>query len=196
LANTYNYGQKGVSTDLQFGKRGPRLVANASTSALQVTTDDGNTLSNLRIANATVSTDAVTKAQLDASVANVGSNAFNITLGNIDADGDGDWFITPDQGEYDGNSSVTRSGAVALSNSTSVAESIDTLNETMWNIQNNTYVRDVSFTTNVSEGGNPLRVMQIDTLLIGVTETLLLQHQIVLQVIHTPIIQTHLLMYK
>jgi hypothetical protein len=44
LANTYNYGQKGVSTDLQFGKRGPRLVANASTSALQVTTDDGNTL--------------------------------------------------------------------------------------------------------------------------------------------------------
>ena len=109
MANTYNYGQKGVSTDLQFGKRGPRLVANASTSALQVTTDDGATLSNLRIANATVSTDAVTKAQLDASVANVGSNAFNITLGDIDAGGDGDWFITPDQGEYDGNSSVSRS---------------------------------------------------------------------------------------
>lgn len=158
MANTYNYGQKGVSTDLQFGKRGPRLVANASTSALQVTTDDGATLSNLRIANATVSTDAVTKAQLDASVANVGSNAFNITLGDIDAGGDGDWFITPDQGEYDGNSSVSRSGAVALTNSTTVAESIDTLNETMWNIQNNTYVRDVSFTSNVSEGGNPLSV--------------------------------------
>ena len=158
MANTYNYGQKGVSTDLQFGKRGPRLVANASTSALQVTTDDGATLSNLRIANATVSTDAVTKAQLDASVANVGSNAFNITLGNIDADGDGDWFITPDQGEYDGNSSVARSGAVSLTDSTTVSESIDVLNETMWNIQNNTYVRDVSFTTNVSEGGNPLSV--------------------------------------
>ena len=63
MANTYNYGQKGVSTDLQFGKRGPRLVANASTSALQVTTDNGATLSNLRIANASVSTDAVTKAQ-------------------------------------------------------------------------------------------------------------------------------------
>ena len=66
MANEYRYGQKGVSTDLQFGKRGPRLVANASTNVLQVTAADGTTLSNVRIANATIATDAVTKAQLDA----------------------------------------------------------------------------------------------------------------------------------
>ena len=54
MANEYRYGQKGVSTDLQFGKRGPRVVANATTSALQVTAADGTTLSNLRIANAVI----------------------------------------------------------------------------------------------------------------------------------------------
>ena len=43
MANEYRFGQKGVSTDLQFGKRGPRLVANATTSALQVTATDGTT---------------------------------------------------------------------------------------------------------------------------------------------------------
>ena len=165
MSNEYNYGQKGVSTDLQFGKRGPRLVANASTSALQVTLANGSTLSNLRIANAVIDTDAVTKAQLDASLSNVSTNAFNISLGNVSAEGDGDWFITPDQGIYDGNTSVKREGAISLTNNTSVAESIDILNETMWNIQNNTYVRDVSFTTDKTSGGNPLTA----TLTINVT---------------------------
>ena len=141
MANEYNYGQKGVATDLQFGKRGPRLVANLSTNALQVTNADGSTLNNVRIANAVVSTDAVTKAQLDASVANVSTNAYNITLGS---GGDGD-FSSP--------GSVT-----SLDANTSVAEAIDRLNEVTENIRNNTYVKSVDATTSASSGGNPLSV--------------------------------------
>ena len=141
MANEYRFGQKGVSTDLQFGKRGPRLVANATTSALQVTAADGTTLSNVRIANAVIDTDAVNKAQLDASVANVSQNAYNITLGS---GGDGS-FSSP--------GSVT-----SLTGSTTVSESIDRLNETMENIRNNTYVKSVDATVDNSSGGNPLTV--------------------------------------
>ena len=143
LANEYNYGQKGVSTDLQFGKRGPRVVANITTNALQVTNADGSTLNNLRIANGVVSTDAVTKAQLDASVSNVTSNAFNITLGDP-SEGDGS-FASP--------------GALTtFTSNTSVSDAIDELNEAMENVRNNTFVKDVDFTSNVTEGGNPLSV--------------------------------------
>ena len=141
VANEYRFGQKGVSTDLQFGKRGPRLVANATTSALQVTATDGTTLNNVRIADGVIASDAVTKAQLDASVANVSTNAYNITLGS---GGDGS-FSSP--------GSVT-----TLDSSTTVSESIDRLNETMENIRNNTYVKSVDATTDVSSGGNPLTV--------------------------------------
>ena len=141
MANEYRFGQKGVSTDLQFGKRGPRLVANATTSALQVTATDGTTLNNVRIADGVIASDAVTKSQLDASVANISTNAYNITLGT---GGDGD-FVSP--------GSVT-----SLTSSTTVTESIDRLNETMENIRNNTYVKSVDATTNVSSGGNPLTV--------------------------------------
>ena len=143
MANTYNFGQKGVSTDLQFGKRGPRVVANITTNALQVTSQDGSTLNNLRIANGVVATDAVTKAQLDASVANVGSNAFNITLGDPSG----------------GDGSFTSPGALTnFDSNTSVSNAIDELNEAMENVRNNTFVKEVDFTSNVTEGGNPLSV--------------------------------------
>ncbi len=141
MANEYRYGQKGVSTDLQFGKRGPRVVANATTSALQVTAADGTTLSNVRIANAVIDSDAVNKAQLDAEVSNISTNAYNITLGS---GGDGS-FSSP--------GSVT-----SLTGSTTVSEAIDRLNEVTENIRNNTYVKSVDATTDVSSGGNPLTV--------------------------------------
>jgi hypothetical protein len=144
LSNEYNFGQKGVSTDIQFGKRGPRLVANLTTSALQVTTADGQTLNNVRIANAVVDSDAVTKAQLDSELANVSSNAFNITLGNVQADGDG---------------SFTSPGALTtFTNNTSVSDAIDDLNEAMENVRNNTFVKDVDFTSDSTQGGTPLSV--------------------------------------
>jgi hypothetical protein len=141
LPNEYNYGQKGVGTDIQFGKRGPRLVANASTTALQVTAADGSTLNNVRIADGVISSDAVTKSQLDTAVANAQGNAYNITLGS---GGDGS-FVSP--------------GAVGtLDANTSVSQAIDDLNEAMLNVQNNTFVKEVDFTSNVVEGGNPLSV--------------------------------------
>jgi len=141
VANEYRFGQKGVSTDIQFGKRGPRLVANATTSALQVTAADGTTLSNVRVANAVIDSDAVNKAQLDAEVSNISTNAYNITLGS---GGDGS-FSSP--------GSVT-----SLTGSTTVSEAIDRLNEVTENIRNSTYVKSVDATTDVSSGGNPLTV--------------------------------------
>ena len=141
MANENRFGQKGVGADLQFGKRGPKLVANASTSAMQVMANDGTTLANVRVADGVIATDAVSKQQLDAAVSNVTSNAYNITLGS---GGDGD-FVSP--------GSVT-----SLTSSTTVSESIDRLNETMENIRNNTYVKSVDATSNVSSGGNPLTV--------------------------------------
>ena len=93
-----------------LGKRGPGVVANATTSALQVTAADGTTLSNLRIANAVIDSDAVNKAQLDAEVSNISTNAYNITLVQ-----DGS-FSSPD--------SVT-----SLTSSTTVAGAIDGLND-------------------------------------------------------------------
>ena len=141
MANEYNYGQKGVATDIQLGKRGPRLVANASTTAVQVTAADGTTLNNVRIADGVISSDAVTKGQLDTAVANAQGNAYNITLGS---GGDGS-FVSP--------------GAVGtLDSNTSVSQAIDDLNEAMLNVQNNTFVKEVDFTANVVEGGNPLSV--------------------------------------
>ena len=141
MANENRFGQKGVSSDLQFGKRGPKLVANATTSAMQVMAVDGTTLANMRIADGVVSTDAVTKGQLDASVSNVTTNAYNITLGT------------------GGDGSFTSPGAVtSLTGSTSVSESIDRLNETMENIRNSTYVKSVDATVDNASGGNPLSV--------------------------------------
>ena len=141
MANENRFGQKGVSTDLQFGKRGPKLVANASTSSMQVMANDGVTLANVRIADGVIATDAVSKQQMEAALAVSTTNAYNITLGT---GGDGD-LVSP--------------GAVtSLTSSTSVTESIDRLNETMENIRNNTYVKSVDATSNVSSGGDPLTV--------------------------------------
>ena len=141
MANEYRFGQKGVSTDLQFGKRGPRLVANTTTAAMQVTAADGTTLGNMRIANAVIDSDAVNKAQLDAEVANISTNAYNITLGS---GGDGS-FSSP--------GSVT-----SLTSSTTVAEAIDRLNEVTENIRNNTYDKCADAPVDNRSGGNPLTV--------------------------------------
>ena len=122
---------------------------------MQIVAEDNATLTRLQGANATAAADFVTKAQLDAQGS--ATDGFSLTLGNIDATGDGDWHITPNQGEYAGNSTVTRQGAVtSLSNTEKVSDAIDKLNEATLNIYNNTFVRDVDYTTNVSSGGAPL----------------------------------------
>ena len=115
MAQVKNYGLIGVGASLQLGKQGPKLKGNADASLMQIVAEDNATLTRLQGANATVAEDFVTKAQLDAQGA--ATDGFSLTLGNVDAQGDGDWHITPDQGEYAGNTTVTRQGAVtSLSN--------------------------------------------------------------------------------
>ena len=155
MAQVKNYGLIGVGASLQLGKQGPKLKGNADASLMQIVAEDNATLTRLQGANATAAADFVTKAQLDAQGS--ATDGFSLTLGNIDATGDGDWHITPNQGEYAGNSTVTRQGAVtSLSNTEKVSDAIDKLNEATLNLYNNTFVRDVDYTTNVSSGGAPL----------------------------------------
>ena len=155
MAQVKNYGLIGAGSELQLGKQGPKLKGNADTDTFSLTTEGGSTLTTIEAANGTSASHLVTKAQLDASAG--ASDGFALTLGNVDASGDGDWHITPNQGDYAGNNSVTRQGAVtSLTNTEKVSEAIDKLNEAMLNVHNNTYVRDLDYTTDVSAGGAPL----------------------------------------
>jgi len=157
VASVKNFGLVGVGNNLQLGKQGPKLLGNADTDIVSVTNEGGVTLSEIQAANGTSATALVTKAQLDAVSSGAATDGFSLTLGNVDASGDGDWHITPNQGDYAGNSSVTRQGAVtSFTNSENVSEAIDKLNEAALNIYNNTFVRDVDFTVDTDTGGSPL----------------------------------------
>ena len=156
MGQVKNYGLIGAGTSLQLGKNGPKLLGNADTGTFSLTAEGGE-LTSIQGANASNSNELVTKAQLDALSVNLSSSGFNTLLGNIDANGDLDWHITPDQGDYDGNTSVTRQGAVtSFTNSTSVSEAIDRLNEATYNVYANTFVRDVNYTVDNATGGAPL----------------------------------------
>ena len=166
MAQIKNYGLIGVGNNLQLGKNGPKLLGNATTDTVQVTNEGGISLSEIQASNATTSTALVTKAQLDAVSSSAATDGFSLTLGNIDSDGDGDWHITPNQGDYAGNSSVTRQGAVtSFSDTEKVSEAIDKLNEAVFNVYNDTFVRDVDFTVDTDTGGSPL----VSTLTISAT---------------------------
>ena len=140
MAQVKNYGLIGVGTEVQLGKQGPKVKGDADTDVVSITTE-GDALTVVRAANAVSSSDLVTKAQLDASVA--GSEGFQIELGNISADGDGSW---------------TDGAVQTITNSTSVSEGIDKINEALENVRNDTFVKSVSFTASPLSGGNPLAV--------------------------------------
>ena len=151
-----NYGLIGVGNNVQLGKNGPKIQGNADSGVISVT-GEGGTSTRISGANAINAADFVTKAQLDALETNLSGSGFNIQLGGVDASGDGDWHITPDLGDYDGNSSVARQGAItSFTDSTNVSEAIDKLNEVTLNVYNDTYVRDVNFTVDNAQGGAPL----------------------------------------
>ena len=140
MAQVKNYGLIGVGTEVQLGKQDPKVKGDADTDVVSITTE-GDALTVVRAANAVSSSDLVTKAQLDASVA--GSEGFQIELGNISADGDGSW---------------TDGAVQTITNSTSVSEGIDKINEALENVRNDTFVKSVSFTASPLSGGNPLAV--------------------------------------
>jgi hypothetical protein len=72
MASIKNFGLQGVSSDVQFGKGGNRLVSSAGLFKL---VDTSNTAVRLSVANATAATDAVALGQLDAAVASLTANA-------------------------------------------------------------------------------------------------------------------------
>jgi len=64
MADTKNYGLKGVGDDVQFGKAGGRFVFNTGASDFRATTD-GTTLAHLQVLTPVGDTDAATKLYVD-----------------------------------------------------------------------------------------------------------------------------------
>jgi hypothetical protein len=64
MADTKNYGLKGVGDDVQFGKGGGRFVFNTGASDFRATTD-GTTLAHLQVLDPVGATDAATKSYVD-----------------------------------------------------------------------------------------------------------------------------------
>jgi len=140
VAQHKDYGLVGVGNDVQLGKQGPRLKNNGD-GTLSVTDLSGANGTQLSGANAINAADFVTKAQLDALASGAGTDGFNLQLGNINSQGDASW---------------TDGAVQTITNTTSVSQAIDDLNEAMENVRNNTFVKSVDFTVDNSVGGAPL----------------------------------------
>jgi len=137
VAEHKDYGLTGVNQTVQLGKQGPHLKSNGD-GTFNVVDGSGLTLTKMGGSNATAATHFVTKAQMDNVVA--GSNAGVLQLGDPE---DGSWS----------------DGAVqTLTTTTTVKESIDKINEALENVRNNTFVKSVDTTANVTSGGTPLSV--------------------------------------
>ena len=114
-----------------------------TTSDGSTTTDlSGVTLAKIQAADPIGDTDLTTKAYVDSAVS---SGAFS---------GDGTDILlgTPDDATF-GDGAYT-----ALVGSRSITDAVDDLNETMENIRNNTYVKSVDFTADVTTGSAGLEV--------------------------------------
>jgi hypothetical protein len=135
VAEHKDFGLSGVHRNLQLGKQGPQIKNNGD-GTISATDLGGSALVNILGANAIADSHLVTKAQLDNVVA--GSNAGVLTLG---ASADSSW---------------TDGAVQSLTNTTTVTEAIDKLNESMENVRNNTFVKSVDATVDVASGGTPL----------------------------------------
>ena len=111
MADTKNYGIKGVGANIELGKRGNTIESNSGNVILKTT---AGALATIAGANGTASSHFVTKAQLDASSA-ASADGFQIGLGDVTAHGDG---------SYAG-------GAITLTDTTKISSAIDSLNETL-----------------------------------------------------------------
>ena len=111
MADTKNYGLKGVGANIELGKRG-NTVESSSGNVIVKTT--AGALATVAGSNGTASSHFVTKAQLDAGIAG-SADGFQIGLGDVTAHGDG---------SYAG-------GAITLTDTTKISSAIDSLNETL-----------------------------------------------------------------
>ena len=65
MADTKNYGLKGVGDDVQFGKGGGRFVFNTGAVDFRATDVGGSTLVHLQVLTPVGDTDAATKLYVD-----------------------------------------------------------------------------------------------------------------------------------
>ena len=117
MAEHKDYGLTGVNNTIQLGKQGPHLKSNGD-GTFNVVDSSGATLTKMGGLAATASTHFVTKAQMDTVVS--GSSADVLQLG---ASADASW---------------TDGAVQSLTNTTTVTEAIDKLNESMENVRNDT----------------------------------------------------------
>jgi hypothetical protein len=115
MSNSKNFGLDGIADNVQLGKQGPRV--RAVSGSVEVRNAANNAFVTLKAAPAILSTEVVTKQQLDDAVlGGVGSiDGFSVVMGDVAADGDGSW--SP--------------GAVSITDTTPVSEAIDRLNEVL-----------------------------------------------------------------
>ena len=135
MAEHKDFGLSGVNRNLQLGKQGPQIKNNGD-GTISVTDLGGSALVNVLGANAIAASHFVTKAQMDTVVSD--SSADSLQLG---ASVDASW---------------TDGAVQSLTNSTTVTEAIDKLNESMENVRNDTFVKSVDATVDVASGGTPL----------------------------------------
>jgi hypothetical protein len=107
MSDVKKFGQSGVGSDVQFGKKGPRLIADTGT--IKVTGSDGTTLTTVQGADGVSPNDFVTVQQISSGSVVDGAA---IPLGN------------PTDG------SLT-DGAITLSNTIKVTDAIDRMNEVL-----------------------------------------------------------------
>jgi hypothetical protein len=97
MADTKNYGLKGVGDDVQFGKAGGRFVYNTGASDFRATTD-GSTLSHLQVLTPIGDTDAATKLYVDNIAA--GLDPKEACRCATTAAGIGTYATTPSNGQF------------------------------------------------------------------------------------------------
>jgi len=138
-----DYGMHGVHSNVQLGKQGPYIKHNGD-GTISVTGENQSTLTRIQASNATASSDLVTKAQLDEVIGGGGGlSGFSVSLGDISASGDSSW---------------TDGAVQTITNSTTISESIDKINEALENVRNDVFVKNIDASVNVSSGGAPLSV--------------------------------------
>jgi len=130
----------------------PNITTLGSLTTLTVAPGSAINVSNNRIqyvGTPIASTDAVTKGYVDTATANLSANIISSTVGNVIPLG------TPSDGNLGGNNAAY----LGFSTTTTVTDAIDILNSVAENLFTNTFVRSVTFSSNVTAGGQGQSVL-------------------------------------
>jgi len=87
MADTKNFGLKGVGDDVQFGKAGGRFVYNTGASDFRATDSGGSTLVHLQVLDPVGDTDAATKLYVDNTAAGLDHKASVTCASTADVSG-------------------------------------------------------------------------------------------------------------